>query len=235
MQPANAQLSAPDFRHVTVWVFDLDNTLYRADSRVFAQIEARMTLFVQDCLGLDREEARRMQKSYYREHGTTLGGLMRMHDVDPEEYLAFVHNVDLSVLEADIRLAAAIASLPGRRFIFTNGCRHHAQRVLDRLALSHLFEEHWDIRTIGFCPKPDPKSYRAVLSGVNASPLQTAYFDDIPRNLVPARALGCTTVLVHNDLQWSRQGPEQPEVRPEHIDYRTAELSGFLEEIRVGP
>ena len=234
MQPANALHSAPDFRHVNVWVFDLDNTLYRADSRVFAQIEARMTLFVQEYLGLDREEARRVQKSYYREHGTTLGGLMRLHGVDPETYLAFVHNIDLSALEADTRLAGAIANLPGRRFIFTNGCRHHARRVLERLALAHLFEDNWDIRTVAFCPKPDPESYRAVLSRVHASPLQTAYFDDIARNLVPAHALGCTTVLVHNDFEWSKQGPEHPRVQPEHIDYETADLCGFLEEIKVG-
>ena len=234
MQPARAHPEAPDFRHVNVWVFDLDNTLYRADSRVFAQIEARMTEFVADYLGLDRDEARRLQKAYYREHGTTLGGLMRVHGVDAEDYLAFVHDIDLSVLEADARLAAAIENLPGRRFVFTNGCRHHARRVLDRLALAHLFEDHWDIRTIAFCPKPDPDSYRAVFARVNAAPDAAAYFDDIPRNLVPAHALGCTTVLVQNDYEWSRQGPGQPEVRPEHIDYETTDLCSFLEEIRVG-
>ena len=234
MQSANSRLPVPDFRHVNVWVFDLDNTLYRAESRVFAQIESRMTMFVQAYLGLDYDAARRVQKSYYREHGTTLGGLMRMHGVDPEDYLAFVHDVDLTVLGPDARLGDAIANLPGRRFIFTNGCRHHAQRVLERLALTHLFEEHWDIRTIAFCPKPDPESYRAVLSRVNASPSCTAYFDDIPRNLVPAHALGCTTVLVHNDFEWSRQGPEEPVARAEHIDYETAELCGFLEDIRIG-
>lgn len=235
MQLANALPSTPDFRHVNVWVFDLDNTLYPPDNRVFAQIEARMTVFVQEYLSLDREAARRVQKSYYREHGTTLTGLMRVHGLDPEEYLAFVHNIDLSVLKADARLAGAIASLPGRRFIFTNGCRRHAARVLERLAIAHLFEDHWDIRTTAFCPKPDPESYRAVLSRVRASPLRTAYFDDIPRNLVPAHALGCTTVLVQNDFEWSTQGPERPEARAEHIDYETAELCGFLEAIRVGP
>jgi putative hydrolase of the HAD superfamily len=233
MRPANAISPAPDFRHVNVWVFDLDNTLYPPNSRVFAQIERRMTLFVQEHLGLDHDEARRVQKNYYRDHGTTLSGLMRMHRVDPEDYLAFVHDIDLSVLEPDTRLAGAIANLPGRRFVFTNGCRHHASRVLDRLALTDLFEEHWDIRTIAFCPKPDPESYRAVFSRVSALPERTAFFDDIPRNLVPAHALGCTTVLVHNDLEWSRQGPEQPEIRPEHLDYEIADLCGFLEEIRV--
>ena len=234
MQTANALLSVPDFRHVDVWVFDLDNTLYPAESRVFAQIEARMTLFVERYLGLDRDEARRVQKAYYRNHGTTLGGLMRQHGLDPEEYLAFVHDIDLTVLEADARLANAISNLPGRRFVFTNGCRHHATRVLDRLAISHLFDDCWDIRTITFCPKPDPDSYSCVLSRVNASPSRTAFFDHIPRNLVPAHALGCTTVLVRNNEIWSKQGPAYPKVRSEHIHYETTDLSDFLEEARVG-
>jgi putative hydrolase of the HAD superfamily len=233
MQPATATLSVPDFRHVDVWVFDLDNTLYPAESRLFAQIEARMTLFVQQYLGVHYQEARRLQKAYYREHGTTLGGLMRVHGLDPEAYLAFVHDVDLSVLEADVRLARAIASLPGRRFVFTNGCSHHAARVLERLALEKLFHDLWDIRTIAFRPKPDPHSYSAVLSRVNAAPSRTALFDDIARNLVPAHALGCTTVLVTNDLGWSTQEPDQPAVRPEHINYETNDLRGFLEQIRI--
>jgi putative hydrolase of the HAD superfamily len=174
---------------------------------------------------------RRVQKTYYRDHGTTLGGLMRMHGVNPKDYLAFVHSVDLSILEADARLANAIANLPGRRFVFTNGCRHHATRVLERLGLAKLFEDCWDIRTIAFCPKPDPGSYRAVLSRADAAPRRTALFDDIPRNLVPAHALGCTTVLVQNEFGWSKHGQEQPGVRPEDIDYETADLLGFLEEI----
>jgi len=233
MQPASAHASAPDFRHIGVWVFDLDNTLYPADSGLFAQIETRMTLFVQRYLGLDRDEARRVQKAYYRDHGTTLGGLMHLHGLNPEDYLAFVHDIDLTGVEADARLAHAISSLPGRRFVFTNGCRHHAGRVLDRRALSHFFEDCWDIRTVSFCPKPDPNSYREVLAAVGAAPAQTAFFDDIPRNLVPAHELGCTTVLISNDSVWSKQGPDQPKVRSEHIDYETDDLCGFLEEIRI--
>jgi putative hydrolase of the HAD superfamily len=233
MQPATATLSAPEFRHVDIWVFDLDNTLYPAGSRLFARIEARMTMFVQQYLGLGYDEARRVQKAYYRDHGTTLGGLMRMHGLDPETYLAFVHDIDLSVLTADARLADAIGRLPGRRFVLTNGCRHHGARILERLDLAHLFEELWDIRTIDFCPKPDPQSYQTVLSRVNATPSRTALFDDIARNLVPAHALGCTTVLVRNDLLWLNQGPEHPEVRPEDIDYVTKDLRDFLEQIRI--
>jgi len=235
MQPARAHPPVPDFRHIDVWIFDLDNTLYPAASRLFAQIESRMTLFVQRTLSLDYEEARRVQKTYYRDHGTTLGGLMRLHGIDPEVYLAFVHDIDVTVLEADTRLARAIARLPGRHFVFTNGCRHHAGRVLERRAIAHLFEDCWDIRTIGFRPKPNPESYRAVLALAGADPSRTAFFDDIARNLVPAHDLGCTTVLIANDFHWSRQGPTQPDVRPEHVHYESDDLCGFLEEIGTAP
>ncbi len=233
MQAAPAADAAPDFRHVDVWIFDLDNTLYPAESRLFAQIEARMTRFVQQFLGLDEHDARRVQKAYYREHGTTLNGLMRMHGVDPETYLAFVHDIDTSGLGADADLVRAIARLPGRRFVFTNGCRHHASRILDRLALADLFEDLWDIRTIAFRPKPDPVSYRAVLTRAGAEPGQTAMFDDIARNLAPAHELGCTTVWLRNESEWSKRGPEHPQVSPAQIDYETSDLRGFLGTIRI--
>jgi len=233
MRLANTIDSRPDFRDVDVWIFDLDNTLYCSDSGVFAQIERRMTLFVQNLLGLDFEEARRVQKDYYREHGTTLNGLMRVHGIDPETYLAFVHDIDLSSLVETAHLATALERLPGRRFVFTNGCRNHAKRVLNRLALVHLFDELWDIRTIGYRPKPDPDSYRAVLARAKVEARRGAIFDDIPRNLVPAHELGCTTVWLRNDSVWSRQGPDQPTDWRGHIDYETDDLCGFLENIRT--
>ncbi|MGH6876866.1 MAG: pyrimidine 5'-nucleotidase [Rhizomicrobium sp.] len=233
MQAATAIDDAPDFRHVDVWIFDLDNTLYPAGSRLFAQIESRMTLFVQQFLGLDEENARQVQKACYREHGTTLNGLMRLHGVDPETYLAFVHDIDLSALAVDTALVRAIKRLPGRRFVFTNGCRNHASRILERLALAHLFEELWDIRTIAFRPKPDPDSYRAVLARAAVTASRSAMFDDIARNLVPAHALGVTTVWLRNESPWSKQGPEQPAVAPGHLDYETTDLCGFLQTIRI--
>ena len=233
MQAAPALDAAPDFRHVDVWIFDLDNTLYPAESHIFAQIEKRMTLFVQRLLGLEEQEARRVQKAYYREHGTTLNGLMRVHGVDPEAYLAFVHDIDISTLEADAELARAIARLPGRRFVFTNGCRHHAGRILDRLALTHFFEELWDIRTIAFRPKPDLESYRAVLARADAKPGHTAMFDDITRNLAPAHELGCTTVWLRTESEWSKQGPAHPQVSSAQIDYETSDLCEFLGTIRI--
>jgi putative hydrolase of the HAD superfamily len=233
MQAVPAIDAAPDFRHVNVWIFDLDNTLYPAESRIFAQIEARMTLFVQQSLNLNEQDARRVQKTYYREHGTTLNGLMRLHGVDPDAYLAFVHDIDISALGADAALADAIARLPGRRFVFTNGCRNHASRILERLALAGFFEELWDIRTIAFRPKPDPDSYRAVLGRAGADPAHAAMFDDIARNLTPAHELGCTTVWLRNNNEWAIQGLLHPQISPPDIDYETSDLRGFLQTIRI--
>ncbi len=227
MQPA------PDFRHVDAWVFDLDNTLYPASTALFARIEARMTLFVQQRFSLGFEDARALQKAYYRDHGTTLNGLMREHGVEPDAYLDFVHDIDLSVLAADEELATALARLPGRRFVFTNGCRRHAARILERLSLASFFDDVWDIRTIDFRPKPDPDSYRKVLDSAGITAPKSAMFEDVPRNLVPAHALGMTTVLLRNDSPWSNQGPEHPVATSEHIHYETDDLAGFLNCLRV--
>jgi putative hydrolase of the HAD superfamily len=226
-------MASPDFRHVRTWIFDLDNTLYPADSGLFAQIDRRMQTFVQQFLNVGPEEARHIQKTYYRDHGTTLTGLIRLHDVDPEKFLADVHDIDLAVIEADEILAGAIAALPGRRFVFTNGCRHHAERILARTGLTDLFEDIWDIRTTGFTPKPLAQAYDRILAHSGASPREAAMFEDIARNLVPAHARGMTTVWVKSDSNWSKQGPEFPVAGPENIDYETSDLAHFLRTVQT--
>lgn len=232
MPAATARAIAPDFRHVDVWIFDLDNTLYRAETGIFSQIETRMTAFVQQQLGLGFDAAQRLQKAYYREHGTTMNGLARRHGIDTEAYLAFVHEIDLSALKQDAPLVEAISRLPGRRFIFTNGCRNHSNRVLERLGLAHLFEDPWDIRTMNGRAKPDVEAYSAVLARASAVPAHTAMFDDIARNLLPAHKLGCTTVWVKTGPPWSKQGHDTA-LPSEHIQYETDNLCRFLETIRI--
>jgi putative hydrolase of the HAD superfamily len=222
----------PDFRHVSAWIFDLDNTLYRADNGIFAQIEGRMTDYVMRLLGLSRDVAWAHQKELYRRYGTTLNGLMREHSCDADEYLEFVHDIDLSELVADHGLADAITALPGRRFVFTNGCRRHADRILARLGMDHLFETVWDIRTLSFRPKPEPQGYADILAASTIDARTAAMFDDIPRNLVPARALGMTTVWLKTDSAWASQGP-QMEVGAGDITHQTEDLTHFLQNIRI--
>jgi putative hydrolase of the HAD superfamily len=227
------QKTPADFRHVRAWVFDLDNTLYPAECDLFSQIDDRMTDYVARLLDVDRVEARRLQKEHYRLHGTTLNGLMKVHGVEPEDFLGYVHDIDLSGLTPDASLAEGLERLPGKRFVFTNGCRDHAARVLDRLALSHLFDAIWDIRAVGYRPKPDAAAYRNVLARTGQPASAGAMFDDIARNLVEAHEVGWTTVWLKNGSEWSRQGPQQPIAEAHHIHYETRDLAGFLHTIRI--
>jgi putative hydrolase of the HAD superfamily len=228
-EPRSGPVPGPDFGHVQSWIFDLDNTLYRADCGVFAQIEGRMTDYVARYLSLAREEAFALQKSLYRAHGTTLNGLMKLHGIAPDDYLDYVHDIDLSGLAPDPSLLAAVERLPGRRYIFTNGCRRHAARILERIGAASLFGEIWDIRTIGFAPKPDSAAYDAVVAASGIAPERAAMFDDIPHNLAPARALGMTTVWLNTGHDFSHGGP----VAKDHIDHETDNLSAFLHAIRI--
>jgi len=225
--------AAPDFRHVDAWIFDLDNTLYPASSDLFAQIDTKMTTFVQELLGLDAVEARALQKAYYRDHGTTLNGLMHHHGVDPEDFLSSVHDIDLMALLPDAELKKAIARLPGRRYVFTNGCRDHAMRVLNRLELETLFDAIWDIRAIAYRPKPHPEGYRRMLEDHVVVPTRAAMFEDAARNLVPAHELGLTTIWLKNGSVWSKQGPEHPKPEAKHIHYEIEDLAHFLHTIRI--
>jgi putative hydrolase of the HAD superfamily len=227
-----APAGVPDFGHVRSWIFDLDNTLYRADNGVFAQIEARMTDYVERLLNLPRDAARAVQKDLYRQYGTTLNGLMREHDCDAEEYLAYVHDIDLGDLAADPGLKAALARLPGRRFVFTNGCANHAARILDRIGLADSFDAVWDIRTMQFMPKPMAEAYACVMAAGMIGGSEAAMFDDIARNLVPARALGMTTVWLKTDAPWGKHGPLM-DVAPGDIEHETDNLTQFLNTIRI--
>jgi putative hydrolase of the HAD superfamily len=222
----------PDFRHVTDWVFDLDNTLYRADNGIFAQIEGRMTDYVERLMTLPRDEARVLQKDLYRRHGTTLNGLMLEHGVDAEDYLAYVHDIDLGDLRPEPALIAALRRLPGRRFVFTNGCANHAARILSRIGMDGMFEQVWDIRTIGFVPKPQAPAYASVVAAGAFDPTKAAMFDDLARNLSPARALGMTTVWLKSDAPWNNHGP-LIEAAPGDIDHETDNLAQFLHSIRI--
>ena len=222
----------PDFRHIRSWIFDLDNTLYRADNGIFAQIEARMTQYVMTFLKLPRDQAYARQKELYRRYGTTLNGLMQEHGTDAEDYLNYVHDIDLSELVRDAALAAAVAALPGQRFVFTNGCRDHAGRILDRLGMTGLFDAVWDIRTIGFAPKPATQAYASVIKESGVVCAEAAMFDDIARNLVPARALGMTTVWLRTDPPRGQHGPLM-DVAPGDIDHEIDNLTQFLKTIRI--
>ncbi|MGD9800531.1 MAG: pyrimidine 5'-nucleotidase [Parvularculaceae bacterium] len=223
-----------DLKHVESWVFDLDNTLYPAECHLFAQIDARMADFIRRRLNVGHDEARRLQKHYYVKYGTTLAGLMAEHGVAPDEFLSYVHDIDRSVVPEDAVLRMAIAALPGRRFVFTNGSVHHAEQTLSRIGLEGLFDDIFDIRAAEWTPKPHRETYEKFLTATRVRPRESAMFEDLAHNLEAAHALGMTTVLVRQDATWFADEPANKRpARPgdalgAHVHHVTDDLAAFL-------
>lgn len=205
------------FAHVTTWVFDLDNTLYPPQARLFDQIEVRMTQFVMDALNVPRAEADRLRDHYWKTHGTTLAGLMREHGVDPGPYLTDVHDISLDHLEVDDALAGHIAALPGCKIIYTNGTAPYAERVADKRGLSGLFDAIYGVEHADFHPKPDRTAFETVFGIDGLTPERAAMFEDEPRNLAAPHAMGLRTVHV---------APNRLEA--DHIHHHTDDLTAFL-------
>jgi putative hydrolase of the HAD superfamily len=184
------------FAHIDTWIFDLDNTLYPASCRLFDQIDVKIGAFVSNLLGIDAAEAKRIQKAYFYEYGTTLRGLMSEHEVDPDAFLDYVHDIDHTPVPANQPLDQALHSLPGRKLIFTNGTVAHAQKVLARIGVTHHFGDIFDIVHSDFIPKPAIGPYRKFIGQTGIDPTRSAMFEDIARNLEAPHELGMTTVLV---------------------------------------
>lgn len=205
------------FRGSHAWVFDLDNTLYPPSARLFAQMEVRMTEFVMREIGVGEDEAHELRRRYWREHGTTLNGLMKVHGIAPEPFLEEVHRLDLSGLAPDPGLAAAIDALPGRKIVYTNGSRAHADRVLAARGLSHLFAARYGIEDAGFDPKPQRVAFERVFAKDSLDPAGAAMVEDDIRNLAAPREMGMRTLWVSEIHE------------PHDADAHTDDLAGFLE------
>jgi putative hydrolase of the HAD superfamily len=218
------------FAHVTTWVFDLDNTLYPADSGIWPAIEERITLFLVNLCGLDGLSARAMQKYYYQRHGTTLRGLVDEKIADADAFLEFVHDIDRSGLAPNPQLAREISRLPGRRLIFTNGSRDHALRTAKQLGLDDLFEDAFDIVAAELVPKPAEIAYEAFFRKHDVDPRRAAMFEDLAKNLVTPKARGMTTVLVAPKAGQidHREVHDRGGFDAGHIDFVTDDLAGFL-------
>ncbi|TNE61709.1 MAG: pyrimidine 5'-nucleotidase [Alphaproteobacteria bacterium] len=185
-----------------VWVFDLDNTLYAAECNLFAQIDRKIGDYVQATLKLSPDDARKVQKGYLLEFGTTLKGLMTNHKVDPMHYLADVHDIDFSPVGPDLDLQAALDKLEGRKLVFTNADTPYAREILKRLGVEHHFEDIFDIHSAALEPKPKPDVYDKFLRDHDVDPRKAVMFEDMARNLIPAHALGMGTVWVNTGTIW---------------------------------
>lgn len=218
------------FSHVTDWVFDLDNTLYPHHTNLFSQIDVRMTSYVSELLQLPRDEARKLQKDLYLEYGTTMRGLMELHNIDPDDFLQKAHDIDYSWLAPDPELGDAIRSLPGRKFIFTNGSRSHAEATARQLGILDHFDEIFDVVAADLVPKPAKETYHKFMGLHRVDGPNAVMFEDLARNLTVPKALGMKTVLIvprnfeptFSEI-WERDGEDGDEV-----DFVTDDLASFL-------
>jgi putative hydrolase of the HAD superfamily len=222
------------FDHIDTWVFDLDNTLYPHHVNLWQQVDARIGEFVGQHLNVSPEQARWIQKDYYRRYGTTMRGMMTEHGISADAFLAYVHQIDHSPLEPNPAMGAAIAKLPGRKLILTNGSTDHAGAVLARLGIGAHFEAIFDIIAAELEPKPAPQTYQKFLRLHGVDPATSAMFEDLARNLAVPHELGMTTVLVVPDgtrevirEDWELEGRDAG-----HVDYVTDDLTGFLQRLR---
>lgn len=214
---------AMQFAGIETWVFDLDETLYPPSTPLFPQIEARMAAWLVRRLGIDREAADRLRARWWHDHGTTLAGLMREHGDDPEPFLAEVHDIDFSVLTPDPTLAAAIADLPGRKVVYTNGTTSYARNVLKARALDGLWDAVHGVEHAGYIPKPEREAYVRVFASDGLDPRRAAMFEDTSRNLLVPHEMGMTTIHVA-----PRRAPGA------HVHHHTSDLAAFLRDLATG-
>ena len=213
---------------IDTWIFDLDNTLYSADSGIFQQVHELMGKFVSNHLNIGINEAKKIQKKYYKEHGTTLKGLMDNHGVEPDYFLAEVHKLDYSIVNSNKDLNNELHKLNGKKIIYTNANMQHTLDVLERIELSNFFDEIFDIKMANYVPKPDIKPYEEIIKKYDLNPSSSAMFDDIAKNLVPAKKVGFTSIWIDagyenfsDDIKSSKK----------FLDYTTTDLHLFLEKV----
>ena len=192
-----------ELKKIKYWLFDLDNTLYSGDTKVFDQVDKKMSKFISKKLKVSEEEAKKIQKNYFHEYNTTLNGMIKNHDIDANEFLEFVHDVDLNFLKKDAILENQINRLNGKKIIFTNGSRAHAANVTKRIGIDKLFDGVFDIVDSDFYPKPSIEPYKKIIENYNIEPEYCIFFEDIARNLKPAHELGMKTVWIKNKEPWA--------------------------------
>jgi putative hydrolase of the HAD superfamily len=214
------------YAHIRDWIFDLDNCLYPASTGLFELIDERMGAYIERLLGCDAVEAKRVQKAHFHEHGTTLAGLMKVHRVDPHDFLHDVHDIPLDRVHCDDRLGRLLARLPGRRFVFTNGDAPYARRVLQAIGLHDQFDDLHDIHASSYRPKPDPHGYQLLCERFSIDPHKALLVDDMVQNLAPAKVLGMTTVWVDNGSERGSHGYDES-----LADYRITDVGEWLESV----
>ena len=214
-------------------LLDLDGVCYGKHNnysleKVFGQVSKRMTSFISERLKIDLNEAKQLQTDYFYKYNTSLNGLMIHHDIPPQEFLKYVHDIDLSFMKKDVVLRAELEKLDMRKLIFTNGSTDHAKNVLSHLGIDDLFENIFDITDAEYQPKPEPKAFDLMTKKFDLEPSETIYVEDIAKNLSIGKKRGCTTVWLINNEEWGKMESDK-----DYIDYKIENLSLFLKELRL--
>ncbi len=216
------------FESVKYWIFDLDNTLYSGKTKVFEQVDKKMSKYISAKLNVTIDEAKKIQKNYFHEDNTTLNGVIKNHKIDASEFLEFVHDIDINFLKKDLKLTEELKNLGGKKIIFTNGSRKHALNVIHRIGIEQYFDDIFDIVDSEFIPKPAKESYNKLVKKHKIDPKLCVLVEDIARNLKPAYEMGMKTVWIENDDPWARKFSDS-----NFVNYKTNNLSEFLKKINL--
>ena len=215
-----------ELKKIKYWLFDLDNTLYSGNTKVFDQVDKKMSLYISKKLNVNMDEAKKIQKKYFHEYNTTLNGMIKNHKINAEEFLEFVHDVDLNFLKKDLNLMNELNNLKGKKYIFTNGSKAHASNVTKRIGIENLFDGVFDIVDSDFIPKPSIEPYKKIIQKYGIDPEYCIFIEDIARNLKPAYELGMKTVWIKNDEPWAAEFSDE-----RFVNFKTDNLSNFLRSI----
>ena len=217
-----------EFNSVKFWLFDLDNTLYSGKTKVFEQIDRKMSMYISKKLNVDITAAKEIQKNYFYEYNTTLNGMIKNHKIDPNEFLDFVHDINVDFLKKDIELGQELKKLNGKKIIFTNGSRNHAINITQRIGIDQYFDDIFDIVDSKFIPKPSVEPYKKLIEKHKIDPNLCVFVEDIARNLKPAYEMGMKTIWIKNEEPWAKKYSDDG-----FINYKTNNLSEFLKKINL--
>jgi putative hydrolase of the HAD superfamily len=213
---------------IKFWIFDLDNTLYSGQTKVFSEVDKKMSAFIAKKMSVDLVKAKEIQKKYFYEYGTTLSGLMKQDGIDPHDFLEFVHDIDISWLPKDEILREELIKIKEKKYIFTNGSHAHVENVTKQLGINDLFDGAFDIVDSNFVPKPHLDPYKKILKKFNIDPTKSILIEDIAHNLEQAKNLGMKTCWLENDESFAKKDANKP-----YIDYKIKSLPSFLQEINI--
>jgi len=217
-----------NLQKIKYWIFDLDNTLYSGKTRVFEQVDKKMSKYISEKLNVNMVEAKEIQKNYFYEYNTTLNGMINNHKIDANEFLEFVHDVNIDFLKKDSLLNEELMKLDGKKIIFTNSSRKHAMNVIRKIGIDQHFDDIFDIVDSEYVPKPDIVSYKKLVEKHKIDPKLCVFIEDIARNLKPAYEMGMKTIWIENDEPWARKFSDS-----NFVNYKTNNLPEFLKQINL--